>query len=231
MTWKRTMQERLGVTADGILGPRTYTALLRYMGASQDTARALGAHASEPIARFDIDENTGRFANFIGELAHESMNFNRLVENLNYSSFENLNRTWPSRFKTRIASQPYVRNPRGLANFVYAGRNGNSPDPAVGDGWNYRGRSLIQITGKSNYMRSQIGTGLMLVAEPDLAALPENAFLISAEWWQRHGLNELADQDLETQISGVINRGNRFKKAIGLDDRRAKKNKVRKLWR
>lgn len=229
-TWKHTMQSRLGVTADGIFGPKTYEKFFRYMGAKDAMAKALAPHTAAAVSKFNLDANPLRFYNFFGEMAHESMNFNRLVENLNYTTAQGIVNAF-GRINTTVVANRYIRKPQALANYAYAGKNGNDPDPTVGDGWRYRGRALIQLTGKKNYVLSQVGTGLQLVANPDLASTPEHAMMVSAEWWDRHGLSELADQNFDTQISGVINRGNRYKKAHGLDQRRLRKAKITKLWK
>lgn len=91
-----------------------------------------------------------------------------VTENLTYTSAARLRQVWPSRFTSTAAAIPYVRNPQGLANRVYADRMGNGPE-ASGDGWRYRGRALPQITGKENYAKASKLVGVDLVADPDAA--------------------------------------------------------------
>jgi putative chitinase len=132
-----------------------------------------------------------RWAAFIAQVAHESAQFTRLVEGLSYS-VRGLMTTWPKRFPTEKVAQPYARNPEKLANFVYGNRLGNGP-PESGDGWRYRGRGLIQVTGKANYAQVGEALGLPLIAQPAMLERPTDAVRSAAWYWQRHGLNEMAD--------------------------------------
>jgi putative chitinase len=97
-----------------------------------------------------------------------------VAENLNYSSAARIAQVWPTRFRTAADATPYVRNPQALANKVYGGRMGND---IGGDGWKYRGRGHVQITGKENYERAGKAVGLDLVGDPDRALDP----VVSAE--------------------------------------------------
>lgn len=87
-------------------------------------------------------------------------------ENLWYRDGDRIRKTWPSRFASAAAAQPYARNPRALANKVYGGRNGNR---AADDGWTYRGRGLVQLTGRDNYARAGKHLGIDLEANPERA--------------------------------------------------------------
>lgn len=121
-------------------------------------------------------------SDFLGQVLHESGHLERLVENLNYSA-ERLCVVWPSRFPNIAAAAPFARNPQALANKVYGGRMGNTePD----DGWRYRGRGLLQVTGLTNYARVQEDTGLPVVANPDMLAQPGPALQASVAWWRRN---------------------------------------------
>ena len=153
-----------------------------------------------------------REAAFLAQTAHESATFTRLVENLNYSA-KRLTQVWPKRFPTLEKAQPYANNPEKLANFTYGNRNGNGPEDS-GDGWKYRGRGFIQITGRANYQACGDGLGADVVEDPDKLAQPDFAFRSAAWFWGSHGLNALADQgDLRT-ITIRINGG-----TVGLDER------------
>ena len=118
-------------------------------------------------------------AHFVAQVLHESGGLRWLEENLSYSA-ERLTAVWPKRFPNADRARPYARNPEKLANYVYAGRMGNS-EP--GDGWRYRGRGLIQITGRSNYELAQELTGLQVLDDPDLLCEPGPALLSALAWW------------------------------------------------
>ncbi len=118
-------------------------------------------------------------AHFVSQVLHESGGLRYLAENLNYSA-ERLCAVWPKRFPNADRARPYAHDPEKLANYVYAGRMGNS-EP--GDGWKYRGRGLIQITGRSNYELAQELTGMPTLEEPDLLTTPEPALMSALAWW------------------------------------------------
>ena len=158
-----------------------------------------------------------RQAAFIGQCAHESGNFKTLQENLNYST-EGLMKTWPSRFPDMDTANKYANNPQLIANKVYSGRMGNTED---GDGWKYHGRGLIQLTGKDNYERCGSSIGVDLLGNPDLLLDPQYAALSAGWFWNKHGLNELADQQEHGIITKRINGG-----TLGLDDRIVKTTKA-----
>jgi len=159
--------------------------------------------------RFDIN-TPERQAAFIGQCAHESGSFKTLQENLNYSA-KGLNATWPSRFPSEEAAQPFHRNPEKIANKVYSGRMGNTDE---GDGWKYRGRGLIQLTGKDNYRLASDALGVDFVANPDLVLTREYAAMTAAWYWNKRGLNKEADAKDFTGMTKKINGG-----TIGLADR------------
>lgn len=178
------------------------------------------APLNDAMARFEID-TPDRAAAFLAQLAHESAETTRLTEGLSYSRPERLCAVWPKRFPTTSAALPYVKNPEKLANFVYANRGGNG-DAASGDGYRYRGRGLFQLTFKDNYRLAGDALNIALVDTPDLVATPPVAALTAAHYWQRLGLNALADhqpgdddvKDFE-QISIRINGGR-----VGLAERK-----------
>lgn len=164
---------------------------------------------STAMARFKINSAV-RAAAFIAQIGHESGGLTRLVENLNYSA-QGLANTWPVRFKdsngqpSALANQ-IARKPELIANAVYGGRLGNG-SVASGDGWRYRGRGLIQLTGKANYQEAGEALGVDLVAHPELLEQPEWACLAAAWFWSEHGLNELADAGKFEAITKRINGG------------------------
>ncbi|HHH9280149.1 TPA: glycoside hydrolase family 19 protein [Pseudomonas aeruginosa] len=161
------------------------------------------------MKRFGITSPV-RAAAFLAQIGHESAQLTRLVENLNYSA-RGLAVTWPSRYlgadgQPNALAQRLARNPRAIANNAYAARNGNG-DEVSGDGWRFRGRGLLQITGRSNYRAAGGGLGQPLEAEPELLEQPEWAALSAAWWWSTRGLNELADRVEFAAITRQINGG------------------------
>jgi len=174
---------------------------------------------NQAMTQFEIN-TPSRIAAFLAQVAHESAETTILTENLNYSALR-LTQVWPQRFPALAAAQPYAKNPEKLANFVYAGRGGNG-NTASGDGWRYRGRGLFQLTTKDNYRFAGQALVLPLAEKPDLVTAPEVAALTAAQFWQRLGLNALADhqvgdndeKDFE-KISIKINGGK-----VGLTERK-----------
>lgn len=161
------------------------------------------------LEQFDIN-TPERIAAFISQCAHESQSFNRVAENLNYSA-EALMRTWPKRFPSLASTAGFVRDPRALANRVYGLRMGNNQP---GDGYMYRGRGLIQLTGKDNYTAATAALGLPLVAHPEFVELKPVAARTAAWFWEKNGLNELADHGDFEAITLKINGGR-----VGLKER------------
>ena len=146
-----------------------------------------------------------RKAAFIGQCAHESSNFRVLQENLNYSA-QALAQLFPSRFPTMDMAIAYNRNPEKIANKLYNGRMGNTED---GDGWAFRGRGLIQITGRDMYSTVGDAMGLDLISNPDLLLDPDNAAMSAGWFWNKKGLNALADaknyEEMTKRINGGLN--------------------------
>ena len=165
-------------------------------------------------------ETPDRIASFLAQTGYESGQYNRIEENLNYSTAARLTKVWPKRFPDEASAMPYVNNPQGLANLVYANRMGNG-DAQSNDGFRYRGRGIIQLTGRSNYDSAGDAMGLNLLETPELLSDPKWAALSAGWYWQSRGLNELADDrthddDLEdfARITRRINGG-----LVGLKDR------------
>jgi len=169
---------------------------------------------NETFDRFDIS-TPERQASFLGQCAHESAGFTALKENLNYSA-EGLTKVWPKRFPSLDAAQPYHRNPEKIANKVYADRMGNG-DEESGEGFKYRGRGLIQLTGKDNYEACGEALGADLLNDPDQVSSPKYAALSAGWFWDKNKLNQYADANDMTTLTKRINGGTH-----GIDDRIAR---------
>jgi putative chitinase len=166
---------------------------------------------NETFQRYDISTPM-RQAAFIGQCGHECANFRILEENLNYRA-ETLMKLWPKRFPTLEFAKQYERNPKKIANMVYANRMGNR-DEASGDGYRFRGRGALQTTGHANYYHAGQALGVDLVMEPELLATPRYAALAAGFFWDTHKLNQLADNKEWVKMTKKINGG-----TIGLQDR------------
>lgn len=158
----------------------------------------------DAMPRWFIDTPTRQSA-FLGQIAHESVELTRLEENLNYS-VARMMQVWPSKFPTSQSAIPYAYKPEKLANYVYANRIGNG-DEASGDGWMYRGRGPIQITGRENYRKFGLYIDKPLEQFPELALLPEHGAAVACAFWQHNGLNELADKGDHAAITRKVNGG------------------------
>lgn len=164
-----------------------------------------------------------RLAHFFSQLEHES-NLKPISENLNYSA-KGLGKTFKKYFPTIALANQYANQPQRIANIVYANRMGNGNEES-GEGWKYRGRGFIQLTGKDNYRVLSKDVRIDFLKNPDLLLQEANA-MISALWfWNKNKLNELADKDDVLAVTKKINGGTN-----GLEDRKAKlikwKNKLK----
>ena len=166
---------------------------------------------NETFQRFNILTPIQQ-ASFIGQCGHECANFKVLEENLNYRA-ETLMKLWKSRFPTIEVANEYARNPKKIANKVYSSRMGNR-DEASGDGYRFRGRGCIQLTGHANYFHAGQACGEDFVMQPDLVATPRYAAMTAGWFWDTHKLNQFADRQDFTLMTKKINGG-----TIGLDDR------------
>ena len=124
---------------------------------------------NDTFARFGIATPRQQAA-FIGQCGHECGHFKTLEENLNYRA-ETLMKLWKARFPTLEVANQYSKNPKKIANKVYSSRMGNR-DEASGDGYRFRGRGCIQLTGHANYFHAGQALGVDFVMEPDLVASP-----------------------------------------------------------
>lgn len=171
------------------------------------------AHVIAGLERIDLDDegvtNRKRLAALVGQCAVESAGFTRSVENLSYSAGR-LVQVWPSRFSQSNAAA-YARAPQRLANYVYASRLGNGPESS-GDGWRYRGRGWLQLTGRANYRAAGTELGIDLESNPDFAADPDVAWRVAC-WFlrtrKRAGMTgwEWADEREWGQVSRLVNGG------------------------
>lgn len=143
-----------------------------------------------------------------------------MVENLNYSA-KRLREVWPSRFTSAGVAAQYANRPAAIGARAYGSRMGNG-DEASGDGFKFRGRAWIMVTGKNNYLAVGQAFGMTLDETVAYLETPAGAFMASAWWWQTHRLNELADGWQITESTKVINGG-----LNGLDDRKAKCNALK----
>ncbi|MBP6304185.1 MAG: glycoside hydrolase family 19 protein [Bacteroidia bacterium] len=163
------------------------------------------------LPKFGIDTLL-RKAHFLAQLAHESGALQYSQENLNYSA-QGLRSVFGKYFPTIEIANAYAKKPEKIANRVYADRMGNGNE-ASGDGWKFRGRGLIQLTGKENYQKFSQENGIDCVKNPDLLLQPEWALTSACWFWKKKNLNEFADKDDLIMITKRINGGTH-----GLNDR------------
>lgn len=197
------------------------TQLERAAGIPTQRAELWVNHINRALADAGV-KTPEQVAQFIAQVGHESGDFVRLVESLDYKP-DALKRTWPSRYTDWLAAQhgrslAKPADQRAIANHVYGGRLGNTgPD----DGWNYRGRGLIQVTGKENYRKCGEALNLDLVRRPELLELREVAALSAAWYWRSRGLAALgADVEAVTRVinggtTGLADRIARYQRAVG----------------
>lgn len=165
------------------------------------------------LDHWGISASPQRVAHFLAQVLHESQALTVEYENLDYSAAR-LVAVWPSRFGpgASLGAAAYAHNPRKLANLVYGKRMGNS---AADDGYTYRGRGLLQLTGKDSYaratraVRASVAGSPDFVAHPDAVLDPRWCLHVAAATWEDKGCNELADQgdlsELTRRINGADN--------------------------
>ena len=134
-----------------------------------------------------------RLAMWLAQCGYESSSFNTLREVMSYQTIAKLRAVYPREFPTDEAGLPYVMNPTALANFVYAGQDGNG-DVASGDGFKYRGGGLIQLTGRANYKAVGEALGLDLLNRPKQMGLEPIAARTAGFFWKQNDLNAAADE-------------------------------------
>jgi len=198
-------QRLLGVTPDGIAGPKTYAAIVALVGQPcQGVADCLAKFA------FSYGMVTApRLAEFVAQIANETGGFTTWEENLNYSA-DRLQQIWPSHFDAhksiQCAGQPYQ-----IAECAYGGRMGNGPEGS-GDGWKFRGRGALQLTGKDAYVKFSKIIGIDLTADPEVAADPYTSTLIALEFFKQRRINNVVDAGDFTKARQLTNGG-----TIGLE--------------
>lgn len=201
-------------------GDVLWTIVDRASGARGDRQReiieALDGVIAATLEEFGID-NRLRAAHFLAQVTHECGGFTVVEENLDYSA-RRLRAVWPGRFPTIASATPFAGNPRALGDKVYGGRLGNGPN----EGYAYRGRGLIQLTGKDNYRQYGGDIGVDIVADPDRATEPVTALRLAGAYWRRRSVNPAADLDDVVGVTKKINGG-----TVGLPDRRARLARVK----
>ena len=174
-------------------------------------AVSLASVINAAMDEFEISKTSARRNMFLAQISHESR-FNSKAENLNYKA-EQLVKTWPKRFRSIEHATLFARNPEKIANFVYGDRMKNK-----GEGFKFRGRGGIQITGRKNYLdlSKDLKLGTRLIDNPDLLLDDSLAWRASAWFWKKNGLNEVVDTDPSPmeKVTKKINGG-----LTGFDDR------------
>lgn len=187
---------------------------------STAAARTWAAPIAAACARYEVT-TPERMAAFLAQIAHESCGFRRLEESFAYSA-ERLVAVFPSRVTEREAVALVANGREAIANAVYRGVNGNRE---AGDGWLYRGRGLIQLTGRANYRDAGEAIGIDLERYPERAGEADTAATIAAWFWDSRGCNLLADANAFTTITRRINGGTN-----GLGDRKAYWRRFRRAF-
>ena len=213
-TWNKIMSTTTPATPVAAPTPVTNTGGLKLDKLKGHIPDAVIAMIPDTAAKFGIDTPL-RLAHFLAQCGHESGGFRLTQENLNYSA-KGLNGIFKKYFPTEAAAAPYNRNPQKIANKVYSNRRGNGTE-ASGDGYKFRGRGYIQLTGKDNYTAFGKSIGVDMTVNPDLVA-SQYALLSAAWFFTKNGLHKMADggatDAVVTSITKRVNGG-----TIGLADR------------
>jgi len=233
----KAWQSQNGLTADGVVGPSTWAKLMGENVVSQPAVitepapvasvgglklEKLRGHVPDAVisqipdtaSKFQINTPL-RLAHFLAQCGHESGGFKVTQENLNYSA-KGLMGIFKKYFPTQQLAESYQRQPQKIANRVYANRMSNG-DESSGEGYKFRGRGYIQLTGKDNYTQFGKAIGEDIASNPDVVS-GKHALLSAAWFWSKNGLNKLADggstDAVVTSITKRVNGG-----TIGLPDR------------
>ena len=175
----------------------------------------------ELFNKYEINTNQ-RIAGFFAQCGHESVDFKAKSENLNYSA-AGLVKIFKKYFPNEAAAAGYARNPEKIANKVYGGRMGNGPE-ASGDGWKFRGRGFIQLTGKNNYTGFANSIGKSIDDTIAYLETDEGAIESALYYWKKANCNKFCDANDQTGLCKSINGGTH-----GLDDRRNRFDKIMKI--
>ena len=214
-TWNKIFGERTLITEPSIpQQPISSLGGLKLENLKGHIPDAVIAQIPDTAAKFEINTPL-RLAHFLAQCGHESGGFKATQENLNYSA-GGLKGIFSKYFKEAGLAESYQRNPEKIASRVYGGRMGNGPE-STGDGYKFRGRGYIQLTGKDNYTAYGKAMNEDMTANPDKVAT--NYALLSAAWFfSKNGLHKMADggatDAVVTQITKRVNGG-----TIGLPDR------------
>ena len=191
---------------DGAIGRNTYAALFGYIARQElgDKGLAIGEGCVEGLAGAGIVTGL-RLAHFLAQTAAETGAYKNLEENLGYSA-KGLMATWPARFPDVRSTGGFVMNAKALALKVYSDRLGNGP-ASSGDGWDYRGRGLIQLTGRANYAAHEAETEIPLLTMPELASDPKMSVHLACLYWTSRAINAAADADDVKKVRKLVNGG------------------------
>ena len=179
---------------------------------------------NEIIGEYEINKNPRRFSHFMAQIAHETSHFAALEENLWFSA-EGLRRLFPGSFDNIDHAREFARRPEMIANRIYADRKGNG-DEMSGDGYRFRGRGFLMLTGRENYRRIGNRLNIDLEQEPDQVTQDlAIAVRVAADFWDSRNLNHAADQDDLEAVTRAISGGYR-----GLEDRKTLLQRARAIW-
>lgn len=174
------------------------------------------------MANAGLGKNAFRLHFFLAQIGHESNGLTVEREFMTYTA-KRMTEVWPSRFKTVEAAEPYAGLPEKLGNFVYANRNGNGP-PESGDGYRFRGRGYVQLTGREGYGAVGKLVKRDLLTKPDLVFAADHALKVALGFWTWKGANRVCDTGDFTAVTKAVNGG-----LIGMADRLAWLDKVRRV--
>ena len=179
---------------------------------------------NEIVDEYEINKNPKRFCHFMAQIAHETSHFAALEENLWFSA-DGLVRLFPNHFDNLDHAREFARQPEKIANRIYANRKGNG-DEASGDGYRFRGRGFLMLTGRENYRRIGDRANLDLEHDPDMITRDlAVAVRVAASYWDSRNLNHAADQDDLEAVTRAVSGGYR-----GLSDRKTLLKRARAIW-